>query len=348
MKSNTALLFSLSLFLYACGGGSSSSDTNNDTPPPPPVQDQTPKVSFSLSDAPADSITSVNVTFESITLKSADDNEDDDSGLLVPILDDSDNPTTLTIDLMDYQDGETKLIIEGAEIAPGSYSNLILNTSGCPQNHNGSTEFCWVEDSDGTKTLKTPSNKLKLGAFTVSDQGEQAYTIEFNLRSSLVSTAGGAGYNLKPHGIRIVDDAMVGSVAGMVDVNLLTAGESCETVFDEDTDHGKIVYLYEGMLADEAMMGDEFDPAEAQNEIPETVVAPFASDTITYDADNDTYHYTIAQLPAGEYTIAFSCSAVGDDPEEYDALMIANPSEQVHELTIEAETETTVNFTEIN
>jgi len=310
------------------------------------VPSPTPLVSFSISDAPADSVTSVNITISSITLKSANDNEDDDSGLDLPIIDDAGDATTMTIDLMDYQSGDEKLIITNVEVPAGDYDNLVLNTSGCPQNQNGSTEFCWVVDGEGIKTLKTPSNKLKLGTFSVSDESEQAYTLEFNLRSSMTNTAGGAAYNLKPHGIRIVNGAEVGSLTGTVDVNLLSAGDGCETVFEQDTDHGKIVYLYEGELALDGVMGDEFDPDEAQNEVPANVIMPYASDAITFDADSDIYSYTFAHLPAGNYTLALSCSAINDDSEEYDAIIIANPVEQQHEITIEANAETVMNFTE--
>ncbi|MCW8834224.1 MAG: DUF4382 domain-containing protein, partial [Colwellia sp.] len=261
----------LSFFLMSCGGGSSTTETSEPapTPAPDPAPSPLPVISFSISDAPSDSVTAVNVTFSSITLKSAGDDDDDNSGLDFPILDDDGNPTTMTIDLMAYQNGEQKLIIENVEVAMGEYQNLILNTSGCPQNQNGSTEFCWVVDAEGIKTLKTPSNKLKLGGFNVSEDSEQAYTIEFNLRSSMTSTANGASYNLKPHGIRIVDSTSVGSLVGTVDANLLTVGEGCETVYQEDSDHGKVVYLYEGDVADEAVLADEFDPDVAENVVPD-------------------------------------------------------------------------------
>ncbi|WP_286261580.1 DUF4382 domain-containing protein [Thalassotalea atypica] len=334
----------LSGLLISCGGGSSSSEDNS----PPVVDPQpTPLVSFSVSDAPVDAVTSVNVTFSSITLKSVnDDDEDDESGLNIPILDDNGNPTTMTINLMDYQDGEQKLIIDKAEVNAGKYTNLILNTSGCPQNQNGSTEFCWVVDNDGIKTLKTPSNKLKLGAVSVSTASEQAFTIEFNLRSSMTVTAGGASYNLKPHGVRIVDGTTVGSLSGTVDVNLLTAGEGCDTVYEEGVDHGKIIYLYEGEVTSEAVMGDEYDLDIAQNEIPENVIQPYTSDSVSLDIDSGTYNYHLSQLPAGDYTVAFSCGAVGDDPEEYDSIAIANPSNQLHNVTIEANIGSVINFTE--
>ncbi len=331
----------VSCLLISCGSDSSSDETPTPAEPQP-----TPIVSFSISDAPVDSVTSVNVTFSSITLKSDDNDEDDDSGLNLPILDDAGNPTTITINLMDYQNGEQKLIIDNVEVVAGDYKNLILNTSGCPQNQNGSTEFCWVVDDEGIKTLKTPSNKLKLGAFSVSTQAEQAFTIEFNLRSSMTNTAGGSSYNLKPHGISIVDSAGVGSLTGSVDVNLLTAGDDCETVYEENTDHGKVIYLYEGEIVQGALMGDEFDPDVAQNTIPDNVVMPYASDSIALDRDTGIYNYHLAHLPEGDYTVAFSCSAVGDDSEEYEGVMIANPSNQQHSVTIEASVESVVDFTE--
>jgi len=330
----------VSYLLISCGSDSSSDET-----PIPIEPEATPLVSFSISDAPVDSVTSVNVTFSSITLKS-DDDEDDSSGLNLPIVDDAGNPTTTTINLMDYQNGEQKLIIDNVEVASGDYKNLILNTFGCPQNQNGSTEFCWVVDGEGIKTLKTPSNKLKLGEFSVSTQAEQAFTIEFNLRSSMTNTAGGASYNLKPHGIRVVDSAGVGSLTGSVDVNLLTAGDNCETVYEENTDHGKVVYLYEGEIAQDAIMGDEFDPDVAQNAIPNNVVRPYASDSVSFDMDTSIYSYYFAHLPEGDFTVAFSCGAVDDDSEEYEGVVIANPNNQRHSATIEANNESIVDFTE--
>ncbi len=332
---------SLTLLLAACGG--SDSDNNLEQPA------NTALVSFSISDAPVDFASSVTVTYSSITLKSDGDNEEDDSGVTLPIVDEDGNPTTMTINLLDYQNGDEKLIISNTEIPVGEYSNLILNTSGCPQNQNGSTEFCWVEDDEGIKPLKTPSNKLKLGAFSVSSEAVQAYTIEFNLRSSLVETAGGASYNLKPHGIRVVDSESVGSLAGMVDVNLLNVGDNCSTVYEDNTDHGKVVYLYAGTIEEGDVLGDEFDPDTAQGNIADNVVMPFASDTVVFndDVEVSTYSYHFAHLPPNTYTVAFSCSAVGDDSVEYNEITIADPAEQLHEVVIGEAEDVIQNFAEV-
>jgi len=294
-----------SIFIVGCG------DSNDDEPTP--LATPTSLVSFSVADAPADSVTSVNVTFNSITLKAESDDDNDSSGIVLPLLNESGEATAMTIDLMDYQDGDKKLIIDSVNVPVGTYKSLVINTLDCPQNPNGDTTSCWVVDADGDKPLKTPSNKLKLGAITISTEEQQAYTIEFNLRASLTATANGSAYNLKPHGVRIVNNDLVGQVSGTVDVNLLTAGENCQMVFDPNADHGKIVYLYQSPLAENSTLGDEFDPEETQENDIANVAMPYASDKITFDGEN--YHYSFAHLPAGEYLIAFSCSAVGDNAE---------------------------------
>lgn len=336
------LFFSGCFALASCGGSSDSQAPilPSDTAPTTAI------VSFSVSDAPSDSVVSVNVTFDSITLKSSGEDADDDSGINIPIVDGEGNKSSLTINLMDFQDGESKLIIENTTVAIGHYDNLILNTVGCPQNQNGNIDACWVEDIEGKKPLKTPSNKLKLGEFSVSSETEQAYNIEFNLRSSMTTTANSASYNLKPHGIRIVNEDLSGSLIGVVDVNLLTAGEACETVFEAETDHGKIVYLYKSDLVGENILGDEFDSEVSISPIPENVIAPFASDSLSFDAENDTYNYSFNHLEAGRYIVAFSCSAVSDNPEEYDALTIPNPDNQFHEVDIVSGIERVQDFSE--
>jgi hypothetical protein len=341
-----------SFLLASCGGGGGSSESSEVPTATPPTPTPTPVptsalVSFSVSDAPVDGVISVNVAFDSITLKSSDDDADDSSGINVPILDSDGNATTMTINLMDFQDGESKLFIENTEIDIGDYSSFILNTFGCAQNQNGSTDFCWVEDNEGIKTLKTPSNKLKLGNFSVSSETEQSYTIEFNLRSSLTSTANGASYNLKPHGVRIVNADTAGSVTGMVSVALLNAGEEdCETVFLAETDHGKVVYLYETALIGDNTLADEFDADNAVNEIPENIIAPYASDTVSFNTETETYHYSFSHVEQGNYTLAFTCSAVADDPVEYDSLMIPNPPLQLHSVEVLSGKEATQDFIE--
>lgn len=93
-------------------------------------------------------------------------------------------------------------------------------------------------------------------------------------------------------------------------------------------------------------MADEFDPDVAQNTIPDGMVKPYRSDALVQDNETAEYRYGFAHLPAGMYTVAFSCSAVGDDSEEFDSVVIPNPELQRHVVTIVANEDLVQDFTE--
>ncbi|MCW8330173.1 DUF4382 domain-containing protein [Photobacterium sp. SDRW27] len=306
---------------------------------------ETANVSFSVADAPVDNMKAVWVTLESVTLES--DSKKSKTQTIM-ITDKNGKNSPMYINLMDYQNGDTKLIIENAVIAKGSY-RLVLNTYGCAQSANGtgSTDYCSVvKYDDSIYPLKTPSNKLKLGEFYVSKKDYQAYTLEFKLRSALVNNGGGSNYNLKPHGVSIVESAAVGSISGTVDMNLYGAG-------DCPTDSGNVVYLYQGWHSTDGALdmtlGDEYDPS-VDTDVPENVLMPYASKLL----DQDNGDYTFAYLPAGDYTLAFSCNDVGvnqneltgDDPEYYDQIPIGNPTYTWGEVTVSSGNNTTYDFNE--
>ncbi|GLP95172.1 DUF4382 domain-containing protein [Paraferrimonas sedimenticola] len=322
--------FALSSVAIAMAGCSDSSSVNN--PPPVPA---TAIVSFSVSDAPVDFANQVVVSYAAISLRHSDGTTYD-----LPVNGEDGNETVAKVDLLNYQDGESRLIISNVELPVGDYTDFTLHTYECAQNHNGSAEHCYVEDLEGIKPLKTPSNKLRLGDFSVSSDGVQAYTIEFNLRQSMTMTAGGAGYNLKPHGVRILDNSTVSSLFGKVEPSLFTAGVGCEDNSDHQT---SFVYLYEAPLAEDAILGDEFDPA-VDTEAPEDVVAPIASTGVKEDGENG-YGYHFGFIAPGDYVVAFSCSADGDmDPEKYEGVAIANPETERANVTLQNSLGTEQNF----
>ncbi|MCL1141975.1 DUF4382 domain-containing protein [Shewanella gaetbuli] len=320
----TALGCCIAATLYGCG-----SDDKDDVI-------NTAKVSFSIADAPVENAQEVNVTYKSITLT-----REDEEDIELLLTNEEGEETPVQINLLDYQNGDSLLVLSEAELPIGEYKELIINTDGCAENNgpNQPTDACNVVDDEGTHPLKTPSNKLKLGSFTVTTEATQAYTIDFNLRKSLVET--GNGYNLKPHGVTIVDSEAIGSIFGSVDENLFAAGENCEA------DTGNVVYLYpQATLAEGEVLGDEFDPELAN--APDNVVAPLASKMIEVGEESGIYTYSFNFIPAGEYLMAFSCSAVNDDPETYDEITIADPAEQVKESITLAEGENLeIDFVEI-
>lgn len=314
--STIALLCGSGLLLTACGG------SDNDTPPTPTPN--TAKVSFAVSDAPVDSAEKVVVAFDKIELV----REGQDNILLEVSGPNGENYRQL--DLLEYQGSDSALILSDAELEVGTYSQLILHVD------DTSAELSYVIDETGQVELKQPSDKLRLGSFEVDSTGVQRFTIEFDLRRSLVENKNGQRYNLKPHGVSIVNNATVASLSGEVDINLFNAGECA-------ADSGNFVYLYPGHDLDPALLTDNLDPDVNQNAVPEGAVVPYNSVEVEYEAGNFG-KYAFGFIPAGDYTVAFSCSAENDDPEQYDGLVIPNPAPQLHQVTLNNQTDTVQDF----
>ncbi|EIU7059510.1 DUF4382 domain-containing protein [Vibrio vulnificus] len=298
--------------LLGCGGGDG---------------EQTASVSFYVSDAPVDKASSVSISFSMVELV-----DDEGNSFFLDVI-----PSTgldyQTVDLMEYQGENSQLIVSTQPVPVGSYKELILHVT----NENGVN---YVIDENGQQPLKQPSNKLKLGSFDVTSEAVQLYTIEFDLRQSLVmrgNLGSNNGYILKPHGVSIVSNASAVSISGNVDDNLLTGDESCTA------DSQAFVYLYEGEGHDSANLidlVDEDDPEfDGQNPVPENAVKPIASAGL--DENNN---YAFGFLNAGTYTVAFSCNAGDDNPIQYDGTAIPLPTGQVGTTTLAAGENGTIDF----
>ncbi|WP_232784092.1 DUF4382 domain-containing protein [Moritella sp. Urea-trap-13] len=291
------LVVSSSLLVAACGGDNDDTSYSN--------------VSFSVSDAPVEGLSAVVIAFDQLEFIHADGER---------TFHDIDGYEQ--INLLDYPGTQSALIISDIALRTGEYKNLIIHIK--PEqalNYVIKIAAPGVEED-----LKQPSNELKLGGFTVIDEAVQAFTIEFDLRKSLVmrgNNVNNKGYILKPHGVTIVDTDKAASLSGNVEASLLEA-EDC------DAATGNFVYLYQGqgLLIDS--LADNFD-IEFIDPLPDpSLTAPYASTSV----DLVTGDYAFGYLPSGYYTVAFSCSAVGDDPVKFDGLIIPDPAEQFKELIL--------------
>lgn len=297
----------MALILVACG--SSSNDSA-----------KTSTVNFGLSDAPIENLSSVVVTVESMTLRTAAGED-----ILVDEFFNSDDPTTplaqFQIDLLDYQGDQYSIISQDLELEVGTYQSLTLDVL------DEDVSNAYVEESDGAiKPIKVPSDTLKLGGFTVDESGLQTFIVEFDLRQSMTYNPGPDRYILKPRGVRIVEAAASSSVSGTVDLAYYNALEPCASKADSSV--GNIIYLYEGHDLDVASLTDQLDPDLSSNGIT-TENTPFTSITL-----DDLGQYEVAFLPPGDYTLAFSCVAENDDPDVYDNLVIPAPNNTAFEISL--------------
>ena len=259
-------------------------------------------VSVSIKDGPVDSASAVEVTFTGIELKPY-------SGSPITVTFD----TPKTIDLLQQQGTNSVTLLDSNVVTGGTYSwvRLIVDQSAS-----------YLVNSTGTHNLTIPSGDetgLKINdSFTVPKDGTVSVTIDFDLRKSVLEPAtGSTDYKLKPV-LHLVQNDKSGNVSGTVS-STLVHGSGCGS---------SAVYLFEGsgVTADDV---DGIDPD------------PYGSSLVKLNNTSGNYEYEIGYVPAGDYTIAFTCLANLDDPETNDSSVIFSGTTNV---TVTAGNTTTQNF----
>lgn len=262
--------------LVACGGGSSGGGS------------ATGRLSVQVTDAPVDSAENVVVRFTGISFKPMGE-----APVEVVYV------TPKDIDLLALAGGNAAPLISDMTVPAGAYEWMRLHVQ---------ADFDTVYDSYITLVggaqheLFVPSGSesgLKLnGGFVVPQGGAASYTLDFDLRKSVVEPLGQPGYFLKPV-IRMVNNAQVGTLTGMVDAALLASACTGGAT--------GAVYLYQGA---------DVVPDDVDGVLPD----PLASGAVTLQGDG-TYRYTIAFLSPGSYTVAWTCDAADDLPESSEDLV---------------------------
>lgn len=293
---STSLIMAALATLTACGG----SDSDDSTPEP-----TTSQFSLAVSDAPVDNASEVVVYFDEVELTG------NGEPVTIDVRDDDGNPKM--IDLLQLQGEAFEPIVDDTEIDAGEYSQLRLVV----------TNDSYIVMDDGTYPLQVPSNELKLDGFTAIPGFEAAYTVEFDLRKSLVDPVGQQAIFLKPRGVRLVENDTVGTLEGTVAEELVLAPECAAKA---DPYAGNAVYVYEGNGLDAAALGDDADATENDDEIRPYTIAP-----VTFNETSQDYEFVVGFVPAGDYTVSFSCLASFDEPEtdedEEDGFMLMTADE---------------------
>ena len=287
-----------------CSGGGSSDDETGD-------------FTLNVTDSQIDDATAVVVEFTGVTLKPAD-------GSAIEF--EFDPPKS--IDLLALAGMMSQPLLDDVEIVAGQYNWIRLQVN---------AEFDSVMDSYLTQTggaqieLRVPSGSqsgLKInrpftvaaGTTDLSVGDEDTYTIDFDLRKSIVDPGGQPGFFLKPV-LRLVQNIMTGSVAGEIDIALLTDA-SC---VDGDPATNNAVYLYTGSMITPDDVGSATEPV--------------ATSLVELDVGSGEYRYELGYIAEGTYTIAFTCQAELDLEDdnvvvflgETDIQVVAD-SETVHDF----------------
>ena len=233
----------------------------------------------------------------------------------------SNKPLTFTfssprqIDLMQQQGGSSAALLSGVSLPAGNYSWIRLMVAST-----GNT----ITLSDGSvHPLIIPSGDesgLKLvHGFTVANGGMVDFTIDFDLRQSVILANG--QYILKPV-LRLTNNVDVGRISGTVD-NTFMIGTTAVT----DPACKPAAYVFAGANA---------TPVDIN---PMSTTQPVATATVTLDNESGTYQFSAGFLAPGAYTVALVCAA-GDNPATVDTLTFSTPKN----VTVASDSTATISF----
>jgi Domain of unknown function (DUF4382) len=252
------------------------------------------QMQLAVADAPVDGAQSVVVKFTGVELVPG-------NGKAVNIT----FPAPKLVDLI-TQSGTASAVLFNQPIPAGSYGQirLMVVADGDPSNS-------YIVFSDGTMHgLQVPSGSetgLKLvSGFTVPGSGVVNYTIDFDLRQAIVCPPGQApACTLKPVE-RLVDNTSVGNIQGQVSNTLVPTG--CTPA----------VYLYAGTVSAPADMNSLAPAGDANQPLLSKVPVPDSQPP---------YYFQFTFLQPGSYTVAFTCQAAVDNPDQADPAVKFNPIE---------------------
>jgi len=279
----------------------------------------TAPVSFGVSDTPVMGLASVVITIDRIVL-----NRDGQPDVVIDEFTSEElgvmDADTITIDLLDYRGEDNLLIVGPVDLDVADYQNLRLEIIDNDINRT------FVEELDGDiRPLKVPSGELKLGRFEVENSGDQTFILEFGLRKAMTYNPGPDRYILKPRGVRIVEVERGTTIEGMVNMDFFDGEPPCDEKADPLV--GNVMYLYQGNGLDPADFADNFDP-DLDPDAAADFLEPYAAETV-----DENGNYLFSYLPADDYTLAFSCDAVDDDPDFDDGIMIPSPEDVFIEVS---------------
>lgn len=283
-----ASTLALATLLVACGTDSSSSGDGSSG-----SDSDGPSFSLRLTDAVFEDAARVDITFTEVKLRKK-------SGGWVTIPR-GQFTTQDRIDVAALQGTKTADLLQKVTLEPGEYDELrlIVDTA----TFANSIEL----KAGGVHNLRIPSGgtsglKIK-GDFTVSNTRPTALILDVDLRQSIKMA--GPNYIMNPV-LRLVSADNFGHIRGEIDPALLTA-PSCS---DPMVDTFNSVYVYNG----HNVSPDDINQQSNKN------TDPMTTGKIAYDTAAAKYIYEAAFLPAGKYTIAFTCNSDQDDLDQDDDL----------------------------
>ncbi|MDE2234801.1 MAG: DUF4382 domain-containing protein [Gammaproteobacteria bacterium] len=255
------------LLLSACGGGNPS-----------------PTLNLYMADAPTDQISAANISISEVTVTG------DNGTLYYPF------PAVTTLNFFALQGGLSAFLIN-VPLPAGHYTAITLYLEAAP----GTTQSNVTLTGSGVNyPLVIPDGKptkytLPVN-FIVYQNISANYTVDLNLRSSILPDPTNPYQFILQPDFRIIDNNDAGMISGTVAPSLVPSGCS------------PTVYVYSGQVT----------PTDVNVNAPPGTVQPISSALVGINFTTALYNFTVAWLPPGIYTVAFTCQAPQDDPTTAD------------------------------
>lgn len=306
----------------SCGFDCNNSSGNNNN-------SDSASLTLGFSDSLPEELNQVVITVDTITLqRSGEDVVIETFTIDEQNITDAEN---FSINLLDYQGVNQLDVITDRQTPTGSYSAVIIDIIDSDVNES------FVEEADGDmEPLNVPANPLVLESLSLGS-GSQRFTVEFSLAQAL-QFDGTSGYSLTANGIRIEDTDTSASLSGQIDSDLFNTVSPCSD--KEFPTTGNRIYLYEGAYTANDLLADVFIPDDSNT--PEgDPIAPFAVASLAFTSTTGSWSYSFGYVPAGSYTLAFSCDTELDDSVDYDELVIPLPDSEIYQIEL-SESDTAV------
>lgn len=284
------LLATTTAFLViSCNGGGGGDD---DTPLAGGGGQGT--LTLDIGDAPVDNVSEVNLMVTAVEFGGKDGSTSDDADQVIEL----DAPQQ--INLLDWGNDEFFNLMSGVEVEAGDYEWVRLRLD-----YDANPPEVLVAGEAFARPLDIPSGEqtgLKLhgnGVLSIEGDGEHHYAIDIDLHRSLLLTGSGS-YKLKPS-YRLIDLDNTYSISG----NVLTGVPGGCT---------GAIYVFRGDVTPDDIENPDDDETIEGTDSDDAVEPAFVSvldGTVSSGAS-----YTLHNLAAGTYTLAFTCDAENDELDE--------------------------------
>lgn len=258
-----------------------------------PAEDES-QLDLAITDAPVDDVAVVALSFTGVELQRS-------NGEVVSI----DLEPARRIDLVKLRGGNTALLLDDRDVPAGGYQGLRLLVSASTTG----TESFVDTTTGGRFPLTVPGDSALqfTGDFSVPTEGSLDLLVDVDLRRGLTRAADQDYYLLRP-ALRLIDADAAGAITGTV-ADSRIGDVRCTN--GDGNDIGNVVYVFSGV---NALVGDIGSGLE-----------PLTTAEVVFDGATSRYRYRVPFLPAGAYTLAFTCQAADDDPLADDDLLFFSP-----------------------